>query len=845
MAILEGGPTGDAVALDFYVSNSPAHDGSDERWIYESTIGDCSACTFIENIRRTRSIYGKSDLKIETYHYIISWSHEEIDPNDEYACRLAHEAAEAWAKQAFPGRQIKLTTQRDGLGGKVHTHIQVASVAYTDAEVRWTGKGGTPMVIRYAAGRAIDGPMKNIHRLREINDRNVQAMFGYDNAEFVARRGAQGERRTAEDARKSADGKYNYRLDAQDRLSIALALATSFDDYRTRLAVAGVTLHERDKKNLSYSFTDNDGKSRRLRAGGRSGLGDDFKRASVDARIERNREKVAGGGTLYAPDRESFIPDVDEPERPIYYGPGGELTPGDPPGSVPQWKIDRDAEMAGYAADTTTYEGRAREALDATLADEAVDGDASLVAVAARHGATVDLDDDTVTVDGVAMGGDRLGADYTAAELRAMIADLMDDYTEEEVTDERDASRTAGTTASREGGAASRECDDARTAVETVTGTGVDAVRSGAEVAGTDGGNGAVPGADGGSVVGATPAGDPAGAASEARGGGSGRRDDAAGEGAGRDRATAGRGAAGGRGREAGSPAGMGARGSLNESIERKAKRHRTKTDEWIDTVAERVEERLDRDAEVAARRIGASQSFMEAMSWLLVLYMEQKQQAAELRKWAAAKRSTLDAPVERPADGPLASLSDDALRFLSTHEGGISAGYQQFAEERYAAYADRKRANGEEPRSMADYYGIPWGDAVQAARGEATVGGSLPVPARAFLLDTGRFDRFIAWRASTDRRAWSQPLKAADIAGMEPPVAAAAGQVPEFVRYIAMHDQLDAYAKHAKRLRDVRHATDTFYARTVDEAAEQRARDQRLVGESAPKTTKTTGFVD
>ncbi|WP_440711942.1 relaxase/mobilization nuclease domain-containing protein [Gordonia sp. FQ] len=379
------------------------------------------------------------------------------------------------------------------------------------------------------------------------------------------------------------------------------------------------------------------------------------------------------------------------------------------------------------------------------------------------------------------------------------------------------------------------------------TGTGADAGRGGTAVPGVDAGATAVVGTGRGGADVDAAAGEGSAAAGEARRGGSAGPDGAAGEGTGPGGAGAGRGAASGRGREAGSPAGVDTRGALNASIERKAARHRTKTDQWIDTVAERVEDRLDRDVEVAARRISQSQSVMEGLAWLLVLYMEQRQQTAELREWASAKRDAMDAPVERPTSGPLAALSDDALRFLSTHEEGAARGYEQFAEEKYSAYVDRKRARGEEPRSMADYYGVSWGDAVQAARGEAAVGGSLPVPARDFLLDTGHFDRFIAWRASTDRRAWSQPLKAEDIAEMEAPVAAAAQGCPEFVRYIATHGQLDAYAQRAKVLRDVRHATDDFYARTGDEAAEQRARDQRLVGESVPKTTKTTttGFVD
>lgn len=49
-----------------------------------------------------------------------------------------------------------------------------------------------------------------------------------------------------------------------------------------------------------------------------------------------------------------------------------------------------------------------------------------------------------------------------------------------------------------------------------------------------------------------------------------------------------------------------------------------------------------------------------------------------------------------------------------------------------------------------------------------------------------------------------------------------------------------------AKRLRDIRHADDAFYARTVDEASDQRVRDQRQVaGANATLPTPKEGLVD
>lgn len=262
----------------------------------------------------------------------------------------------------------------------------------------------------------------------------------------------------------------------------------------------------------------------------------------------------------------------------------------------------------------------------------------------------------------------------------------------------------------------------------------------------------------------------------------------------------------------------MDTRGSLNESIERRARRHRTKTDQWIDTVAERVEDRLDRDVQVAARRISQSQSFMESMAWLLVLYMEQKQQADALREWASSKRSAMEAPVERPADGPLASLSDDALRFLSTHEGGAVAGYQQFAEERYSAYADRKRAKGEVPQSMDAYYGIQWGDAVRSVRDERSYLGSLPRPAREFLHEAGESKQFAAWRAEHFRKV--STATAPDIAP-----AAIKAVPPEFAAYLAENGQRwyaysDFAAAQFKRVQTRREAIGEhlYYRESVDE---------------------------
>lgn len=202
MVTLSGSAAGNAAALNHYISQALAHDadnpnGPSDRVEIESTIGDCDPATFIPDMRRTRALHGKEELKVETYHYVLSHTHEECDPNDPSMGLVAHSLARAWAREALPGRQIKLTTQRDngrwveGSDGRVwqpgkwHTHVQVASVAESEVSLSWEAKDGHPAVTHYRAGRAMDGPLKNIHRLRGEVDRVVLRDLGYDNAAFI------------------------------------------------------------------------------------------------------------------------------------------------------------------------------------------------------------------------------------------------------------------------------------------------------------------------------------------------------------------------------------------------------------------------------------------------------------------------------------------------------------------------------------------------------------------------------------------------------------------------------------------------------------------------------------
>ncbi|OBA67772.1 ATP synthase F0 subunit B [Gordonia sp. 852002-10350_SCH5691597] len=390
--------TANAWGLDRYLSPATAaHDqanpeGPSRRVEYCSTIGDCRPETFLADVGRTRADYAQTRLDVETYHLILSHSHEELDPDDPYHVWLAHEFAKEAAAKAFPGRQIKVVTQADNgrweqhaesgervwVKGKIHSHCQIANVAEEAVTLAWTDRDGNAKAVHYPAGRAVSSDMKNIYRIQhQVTDALVRERFAYDNEAYMqacrahAKEGNQvaGDRKALA---RQADGTTNAYDELRMRLRIARAQATSWEDYEARLAADGVhTLVRTSKRGgehgVSYKWIDASGTaSRPARAGGRSGVGDEFKHTAIVEQCERNAAAVERGETLEAPDRVLVVPTssvaADRP-RPVYLTDDGR----------PPWEDEHaQAEyLARVRATGGTYEGRAAAVL---VTGEGVDG---------------------------------------------------------------------------------------------------------------------------------------------------------------------------------------------------------------------------------------------------------------------------------------------------------------------------------------------------------------------------------------------------------------------------------------------------------------------------------------
>ena len=246
MATTMIGPAGSLPALDRYVGNIAAKDGAapdgpTERAEFVSTIGDCTPENFVERVRENARQQGKTKLKHEAYHVIISQSHEEADPADPMAGHRQHAMVRALVANRFPGHLAKLVTQRDNgrwvetadgesvwEPGKWHTHCIVANASSREAILEMAD--GTKR--RYATGRAIDGAMKDIHAIRHGpggTDALIREHFGYDNAAYVeaCRKASagRGDRVTTRDIADRRDLGYSNHDEVRARLREARARA--------------------------------------------------------------------------------------------------------------------------------------------------------------------------------------------------------------------------------------------------------------------------------------------------------------------------------------------------------------------------------------------------------------------------------------------------------------------------------------------------------------------------------------------------------------------------------------------------------------------------------------------
>lgn len=230
------------------------------------------AQTTHEQMRHVREVNNKQGLNpktneryVQAYRVIQSFSDEELNPDDENDVEKCNEIGLALAKELYPDNQVLVVTHTDGIGGKLHNHLVVNAVKFTN-------------------GKSLRGKETNWDYIAKVNDEVVQR-YGIKPIE----KGKAKDLRTQAEIELSERGEYVWKDDLKERInqSIESDEVSDRDTFKSYMSKEfDVDVRFRGK-GMSFAFTDENEKQRRIRAGR---LGSDYQRENVEQMIQ-SKEK--------------------------------------------------------------------------------------------------------------------------------------------------------------------------------------------------------------------------------------------------------------------------------------------------------------------------------------------------------------------------------------------------------------------------------------------------------------------------------------------------------------------------------------------------------------------------
>ena len=293
MAVVKVATTKNITAALKYLLETESHDGIHDR------IGSISAQLMdpynsVVEARDTLKRFAKYNYSgynevtpegldkeaIEGYVLIQSFHNDELDPDDQLDLDKANEAGHELARRLYgDDRQFLVVTQADN--GVVHNHIVAVNARFTD-------------------GRAIRGRATSFYKTKQYSD-EILAQMGIRN--INAEREAEGkENKSFGEVKAEARGEYIWKNDLATRIQDCMTFdwATDKESFITAMAERGVDVRFRGK-GISYSFTDEEGKQRRIRG---SKMSSEFQlenlvkqmSANADAQRDMGIEAVASDG---------------------------------------------------------------------------------------------------------------------------------------------------------------------------------------------------------------------------------------------------------------------------------------------------------------------------------------------------------------------------------------------------------------------------------------------------------------------------------------------------------------------------------------------------------------------
>lgn len=275
IAITKISATRNVVGAIRYLTEDKSHDGVHER-VGSISVYNMSKRHMKEEMLETLKKFNKQN-NVQAYMITQSFANDELDIDVQEDLDKANEVGLELAKRvAGEERQILVVTQADN--GKVHNHILIASVNMRD-------------------GKSLRGNAKNHNHVANVSDEIIKKhRIKNKNRDRDAWR----ERKTIAEIKRREQGLYVWKDDLKRRIEEVMLTATNHKEMMRDLASRGVDVKINGNGNITYAFTDEEGKQRKCRA---SKLGNMYGKEGIEYGFTDNIRQAKRNIKVYRVDK--------------------------------------------------------------------------------------------------------------------------------------------------------------------------------------------------------------------------------------------------------------------------------------------------------------------------------------------------------------------------------------------------------------------------------------------------------------------------------------------------------------------------------------------------------------
>lgn len=302
MSITKISSTRNAGALIRYILEDEAHNEASERYVSASA-HNCTIGNARSEFKAIRKRYNKEN-NIQAYSIIISWSKEELNPDDEDDIQKAQLSADMLAKEiGGENRQAVISIQRDGRGGNLHGHICINS-------------------IDMITGKSLRGDKKHHNYIKNKSD-EIQRQLNILNKNEL--NDEYTDKQTIQEIKAREKGQYIWKDDIKSRIENCMENPNilSYEEFKQEMKNQyNVDITERKTKKedvyggyvLTYTFNDKNNKKRKVRS---TRLGSTYGLKGIDYGIKTNQQQrqTVATNTTFTPST------IEHDEREYEYKP--------------------------------------------------------------------------------------------------------------------------------------------------------------------------------------------------------------------------------------------------------------------------------------------------------------------------------------------------------------------------------------------------------------------------------------------------------------------------------------------------------------------------------------------